>query len=519
MTKMIDISAMPAELSEKNTLTARRLGIDTHEHAVIYMRADCHICRAEGFNNHARIKVSGPSNKAIIATLNLVVTDLLSPGQIGLSETAWLRLQLNEGDPVRLIHPAPLLSLSAVRAKIFGEPLDQNNLDAIVGDIAAGRFSDIHLSAFLTASAAHEQSFEEIRDLTLSMVNVGQRLDWGRAPIVDKHCVGGLPGNRTTPIVVAICVAAGLTMPKTSSRAITSPAGTADTMETLAPVELDVSAMRRVVETVGGCIVWGGAVALSPVDDTLIRIERALDIDSDGQLVASVLSKKIAAGATHLVIDMHVGPTAKVRTEEAAARLEGLFARVGSNLGLNLKIMRTDGSQPVGRGIGPALEAWDVLAVLNNEGHNVPDLTVQATLLAGELLEMGQAAPAGRGAELATELLVNGRAWRAFEAICEAQGGFREPPTAPHYQVIQSPRDGVVGRIDNRRLAKAAKLAGAPASKAAGIVLHAKLGSQMVKGQPLYSLHSQSLGELSYAHDYLASQPEIIEIEEEQCPR
>ena len=146
------------------------------------------------------------------------------------------------------------------------------------------------------------------------MVKTGKILTWPSDLIVDKHCVGGLPGNRTTLIVVPIVAAFGLMIPKTSSRAITSPAGTADTMEVFAPVNLDIKTMRKVVEQENGCIVWGGSVSLSPADDLLIRIERPMDLDSEGQLVASILSKKIAAGSNHLVIDIPIGSTAKIRT-------------------------------------------------------------------------------------------------------------------------------------------------------------------------------------------------------------
>ena len=237
------------------------------------------------------------------------------------------------------------------------------------------------------------------------MVASGDRLDWGAGPIVDKHCVGGLPGNRTTPIVVAIVAACGLTIPKTSSRAITSPAGTADVMETMAPVDLDLPAMRRVVEREGGCVVWGGAVRLSPIDDTLIRVERALDIDSEGQLVASVLSKKAAAGSTHLVVDLPVGPTAKVRTDADAERLEGALTVVATSLGIRLSCIRTDGRQPVGRGIGPALEARDVLAVLQKRPDAPPDLRARSLALAGALLEMAGSAAAGTGVAIAGNVL------------------------------------------------------------------------------------------------------------------
>jgi len=493
-------------------LRARRLGIDTQQEAVVYMRQDCPVCRAEGFVARTRVRVRSGS-ASTIATVNQVLGDLLGPGEAGLSEAAWKRLAVSEGDALFFSHPAPLDSLSLLRAKIYGNRFGDRALATIVGDIAAGRYSDIHLAAFITACASHGLDDREVLELTRSMVASGDRLDWGAGPVVDKHCVGGLPGNRTTPIVVAIVAACGLTMPKTSSRAITSPAGTADTMETLAPVDLDLATMRRVVEQEGGCVVWGGAVRLSPIDDTLIRVERALDIDSEGQLVASVLSKKAAAGSTHLVLDLPVGPTAKVRTVADAERLEASLTVVAASLGIRLSCIRTDGLQPVGRGIGPALEARDVLAVLQNHPDAPPDLRRRALALAAALLEMAAAAPAGAGGGVAAEVLSDGRAWRKFQAICEAQGGMRTPPVAVFHRPVAAGRAGRVAAIDNRALSMAAKLAGAPLAKAAGLELHVALGSAVEPDQPVFTLHADSSGELAYALDYVATHPPIIRVE------
>src|SRR5262245_4703865 len=342
------------------------MGIDTYREPVVYMRRDCSVCRAEGFEAQARVRVRGP-RRSIIATLNVVAAELLALDEIGLSEAGFELLDAAEGEPVEVSYPDPLESMSHVRRKVYGGKLGADALDQIVHDVAAGRYSDVEIAAFVTACAGLNLDRGEIVDLTRAMIGAGDTLHWDRRPVLDKHSVGGLPGNRTTPILVAIVAACGLTIPKTSSRAITSAAGTADVMETLAPVALDVPSMRRVVEREGGCVVWGGSVRLSPADDLLIRVERALDIDSDGQLIASVLSKKVAAGSTHVVIDVPLGPTAKVRTREAAERLEGHLDAVGSGLGLEVRVIYTDGSQPVGRGIGPALEAHDVLAVLRGD--------------------------------------------------------------------------------------------------------------------------------------------------------
>jgi thymidine phosphorylase len=330
--------------------------------------------------------------------------------------------------------------------------------------------------------------------------------------VVDKHGIGGLPGNRTTLVIVPIVTAFGLTMPKTSSRAITSPAGTADTMETLAPVTLGDRALRRVVEREGGCIAWGGALQLSPADDIIIRVERPLDLDAEGQLVASVLSKKAAAGSTHVVIDVPVGPLAKVRSAEAAERLSNDLVTVGQAIGLDVQVVLTDGLQPIGRGIGPALEARDVLAVLRGESDAPSDLRDRALLLAGHVLELAANVAPGTGRTIAAEILGDGRAWRKFQAICEAQGGMREPPRAAHREPVIAALDGVVTSIDNRRLARIAKLAGAPNDAAAGVDLHVRVGARVAAGAPLFTLHSASPGELAYALDYMRAHADVIEL-------
>lgn len=484
-----------------HALKARRLGIDTLSEPVIFLRRDCPVCRSEGFSSLNRVALRAGGH-TVIATLYQTDAELLEPGDAGLSDAAWSLLALKDGAPIRVQHAQPVESLADLRGRVYGHELTQDALDGIIGDIVGGRYSAVEMSAFVTACAAKPLSLPEIQSLTRAMVHVGETMHWDTPVVVDKHSVGGLPGNRTTPIVVAIIASLGLVMPKTSSRAITSPAGTADTMETLAPVELDAAAMRKVVEREGGCIAWGGAVRLSPADDVLIRIERALDIDSEGQMIASILSKKIAAGATHLVVDMPVGPTAKVRNDDAANTLETGLAAVAKSAGLQIKIVRGNGREPIGRGMGPALEARDVLAVLKNYPHAPQDLRDRALELSGAILELAGRAPAGGGILLAANALNEGRAWAKFQRICEAQGGMRIPPLSHHRKQLIAGHEGIVSSLDNRRLARLAKLAGAPTDKAAGVEMHVRVGDRIARGAPLCTLHADTPGELAYALNF-----------------
>jgi thymidine phosphorylase len=492
-------------------LKARRLWLESQQQPIVLMHKDCPICRSEGFTARTRVQLRH-GDRTALATLYQVGDNILSPDEAGLSESAWSKLAVEEGGEITAVHPRPLASMSSVRAKLYGRRLGDAEFREIIGDIVAERYSDVELAAFVAAFASRPCALTETVALTRAMVGAGEQLSWPSAVVADKHSVGGLPGNRTTPILVAIVAAAGLTIPKTSSRAITSPAGTADVMETMTNVDLDAALMREVVEREGGCLAWGGSVRLSPADDIIIRVERELDVDCDTQLIASVLSKKIAAGATHVLLDIPVGPTAKVRTEEEARALSQHLVAVGKRFGLSVLPSISDGAEPVGRRIGPALEAHDVLAVLRGTEGAPEDLRQRALTLAAKLLAFAGGMSAPEAAAGAERILVSGAALRKFMAICAAQGGFREPPVAPLTDTVSSPKHGVVSLLDNRLLGRTAKLAGAPRAASAGLEMHVKLRQPVARGTPLFTLHAESEGELAYARAFVDRNPDIVTI-------
>src|SRR6476469_1308293 len=302
------------------------------------------------------------------------------------------------------------------------------------------------------------------------MARAGTHLKWPNPIVVDKHCIGGIPGNRTSMIVVPIVAAHGLTIPKTSSRAITSPAGKADTMEVLARVDVGVEEMKEVVAACNGCLVWGGHVNLSPADDILISVERPLRLDTREQMVASIMSKKLAAGSTHLLIDLPVGPNAKLTSAPEAMRLRKLFEFVGDHFGIAVEVVTTDGRQPIGDGIGPVLEAQDVMAVLANDPAAPADLREKSLRLAAHLLEYDPKLRGGSGYARARELLDSGAALRQMQKIIDAQG-----PSTCSSELgslsfdVKAAHDGIVSAIDCLQLNRLARTAGAPIDKGAGI--------------------------------------------------
>jgi thymidine phosphorylase len=477
-----------AEISNRDNsrppLKVRRVNLDTGRENVVVISRHSSALRPDIFRGFSRVELQRGS-KVLLATLLITDDDaLVGSDEIGLSEPAFHRFAEPVGSLVRVCPAAPPESLDAVRGKIQGRTFEP---------------ADMEVAAFLISSASFMTS-RELLALVHAMAAAGTQLKWPSPIVVDKHCIGGIPGNRTSMVVVPIVAAHGLTIPKTSSRAITSPAGTADTMEVLARVDVSVDEMKEVVAACRGCLVWGGHVNLSPADDILISVERPLCLDTREQMVASIISKKLAAGSTHLLIDLPVGPTAKLANASEAMRLRKLFEFVGDQFGIAVEVITTDGRQPIGNGIGPVLEASDVMAVLTNGPDAPADLREKSLRLAAHLLEYDPQLRGGAGYARARELLDSGAALKKMQEIIDAQG-----PSKCRNDIgkltfdVRAADDGAISEIDCLQLNRLARTAGAPIDKGAGIKLFCKIGDRVEKGQPLYRIHAYDQSELDLA--------------------
>jgi thymidine phosphorylase len=484
-------------------LALRRVLIDTYHENVAYMHRDCDIYRAEGFKALSKVEVR-TNGRSILATLNVVDDQaIVACGELGLSKAAFAQMGVEDGHTVTVAQAEPPESIGALHRKLGGERLNLEDFKSIVHDIAEHHYSKIELTAFVVATNRDELDREEVYFLTQAMIDVGRHLDWHESLVVDKHCIGGIPGNRTSMLIVPIVAAHGMLCPKTSSRAITSPAGTADTMEVLANVELPIEQLEEIVRRHRGCLAWGGTANLSPADDVLISVERPLSLDSPGQMVASILSKKISAGSSHLVLDIPIGPTAKVRSMPEAQRLRRLFEYVARRMKVSLDVVITDGRQPIGFGIGPVLEARDVMRVLENDPRAPMDLRQKSLRLAGRLIECDPDVRGGDGFAIARDILDSGRALAKMNDIIQAQGSRSFDHNQPGLGVlsfeIRAPYAGTVTSIDNLQMARIAGLAGAPKVKNAGVDLLCKLGDEVQADALLYRVHASYAADLEFA--------------------
>jgi putative thymidine phosphorylase len=436
------------------------------------------------------------------------------PGKIGLFDEVADSLKAKDGDSVNIMLARKPVSLDYIKKKLDGFKLTKPEIDQIVWDIVHNKLTGIELTYFVSAAYARHMTLKETGYLTKAMASHGDTLRLRRYPIMDKHCIGGVPGNRTTMVVVPLVAAAGLTMPKTSSRSITSPAGTADTMEVLADISLSLAKMKKIVMKTNGCIVWGGALNLAPADDKIIRVEKPMEIDAKSQLLASVMAKKASVSATHLLVDIPYGRGAKIESPKLAHMLKCDFEEIGKELGMRVKVIMTDGRQPIGNGIGAALEARDVLWLLKNDERAPADLRRKSLMLAGTMLEMAGKSKKGNGYAAAKELLDSGAAYKKMVEIIKAQGKrCTNPDKIPVGKFTydhKARRSGKIRKIRGSAISKVARVAGAPKDTRAGIYLYKHLGDRVKKGEKIFTIHAQNATELGFAKDVLRELDGIV---------
>lgn len=476
----------------------KNLNINCGREPMVFLNASSSIIEKEGFIALNRVAISD-GNETVYATLSILEDNPLKDDELGLSKSVFNKIKNHNGD-FEMKHMDEPASFTYVRKKLRGVPFTEESIFEVIKDIVDGKYTDMHMACVCSATEGENLSDDEIAYLAKAMTGTGETIDWGNKDIiVDKHCIGGIPGNRTTIIAIPIVAEFGLTIPKTSSSAITSASGTAEVMNVFTEVDIKTEDMKKIVEDVNGCVVWGGGVDLNPSDDIIIKVKKDLNLDSRGQMLASIISKKVAAGSNCILIDVPYGKTAKTKTYETARSLKNDFENLGKKLGVNIFVNISDGSQPVGRGVGPALEAQDVLNVLENKAEGLEDLKEKAIKLSGIILEFSPDVKKGEGAKIAREILESGRALKRFKMICEAQGGLKEIPVAKYTHDILADKDGILVEIDNKAFAGIAKLAGSPLKPAAGVYLHKHLNEQIKKGDKLYTIHSESEGELEVA--------------------
>lgn len=460
-----------------------------------------------------RVSVAGPQGS--ITAFITSTERIIKQGEVGLYEEVSEKTGLKNKDVATVEYSPPPYSVQAIRHKMRGKKLTNEQIFDIVHDVVEQNLSEAEIAAFLVAQQTVGMDMDETEYLTRAMADYGQKADYKKTTFT-KHSVGGVPGDSKVSIInVPIVAAAGLFIPKTSSRAITSPSGTSDTMEVLANVEFSIEEIKQIAHKSNAALVWGGSLNMAPADDLLIRVERPLKLDPLSQMLASIMSKQVANGVDFMLLDIPVGAEAKVETEREARAIGAKFSDLAERLGITLRTVLTYGGQPVGHAMGPALEAREAILTLENKGP--PSVTEKSIALSGVMLDMAGLTPPGQGTEMARELLASGKALEKLRQIIELQGGdpdvkVGDIPVGDKTFDILSKGQGYITSISNSVICKVAHLAGAPKDKGAGVYLHKKVGHSAQKGEALFTIYSESEKKLDDAITYaLKHQPVNIE--------
>lgn len=438
-----------------------------------------------------RIRVKNGNKASVTALLDITENSEIRDNEIGLYEETWDKLKAKRGDKLTIHVAEKPLSVTYIKEKLDGQTLSPAKIDEIIKDVVADDLSDVEISYFVAGCYINKLTEAETVNLTKSIVNNGSHLHFNKKIVLDKHCIGGVPGNRTTMIVVPIITALGLTMPKTSSRAITSPAGTADTMEVLANVLNKGPRLKKIADKIGGFITWGGGVDLAAADDRMIKARHPLSLDPQGMLLASIMAKKHSVGANHVLIDIPIGPQVKVANRKAGLALGKNFKDIGHKLGMKVEVLISNGEQPIGNGIGPTLEAIDVMKVLKNEPDAPQDLRKKGIKMAGMLLELCGRARKGQGEKIARQTVDSGKAHDQMIRIIKEQGPSHKLLRPGRFKKdVLATKKGKVTLINNKLLSHIARCAGAPKDPESGLYLHKKLHDRVQKGDKLYTIYA-----------------------------
>lgn len=414
-------------------------------------------------------------------------------------------------------HEKIIFAQKIIQRKLIGKQLSYREIYHLIDLISKQEISDILIAYFTAASFTNKFSDKEIFYLIRAMVETGNKLSF-KGIIADKHSTGGVAGTRTSPIIVAIVAAAGFKIPKISSRAITTPAGTADVMEVLAKVDLKVKEIESIINNVGGCLVWNGEMRIAPADDIIIRVEKELMFESFDKVIISILAKKIASGANTVILDIPYGRDLKIKKKDEAKLILNKFINLGKKFGIDIVGEISETNSPLGRGIGPALEAREVLKILEQKADRSLALEKKAINLAGTLLNLcyqKQNKFNLNGYQIAKEILTSGKALKKFKEIVKSQYGNPKIQSddiilAKYKSLIKSKKKGKISQANIYNLSNIAKVLGAPQIKTAGIYLYKNVNDQVLMNEPIMEFYSEKKENLGIAQKILKKYPIFI---------
>ncbi len=480
-------------------LSLKHLPINTFNEHIAYLHKDCQYCNVDNVTGLKKVEIQGGMTP-IYAFLQITEDEsIVSPQELALNTEAFKAIGIAEGSNVSVKFTGTPQSFVSIKRKIAGNILNAGEYTSIINETHKGLYSNIDIASFLVGLDAF-MTPPEVLYLTEALIG-SHTLHWDNENmVVDFHSIGGVPGNKVDILATAIVSAYGLPMPLSCSKSYTSCAGVGDVFEVLANIDIDEETLSKNIKEVRGAIVRHHQLPICVANKTILSVEKYLGLSQLNFMTASALAVKIAMGVSHLVVDIPVGEKCRVKSTNHAMRLRKLLEYVGDMIGTEIDVVITDGSEPIGNGLGAVLEARDVMKVLRNKEDAPKDLREKALFIAGRILEFDPNLRGGQGYAVAQELLDSGAALKQLNEIIYAQGKAPNPQLGSLVKDVVSDRLGVVDSIDNKRINKIGVSAGAAQHPGAGIDLFKKVGDRVDVGDVLYRIHSVNSTDFAFAN-------------------
>ncbi|MFA5747673.1 MAG: thymidine phosphorylase [Candidatus Absconditabacterales bacterium] len=442
--------------------------------------------------------------KEIVVSVDLS-NKFIKPGQIGILKDVREKYGIKQHEIVTISYTKTSLdSVEALKKSLKGGKLNEKEIKSIIDDIASGRFTTILTTYYAASAFLHKPDLKELFWTAKAMANTGETLKF-KGIVADKHCIGGVPGNETSMIAVPIIASLGIKIPKSFSKAITSPAATGECVNVLMDISFDTNQIKDLIKKNNCCLIRGGGVNIAPADDKIIQVSYPLSLESTDKAVVSIMAKKYAMGITHCLIDIPLGPTAKVNNIQQAKDLKKKFEYIGKSFGMKMHVEITDAKQPIGAGIGAIMQVREVLRVLQQHTLRPMDLQNKAVFLASKIIELVGMAKGKSAYALAMKQLTSGEAWKKMQKIIILQNGknpnikSEELPLAKIQKEIIAEKNGKVKNINMKFLNLAARALGSPLDAQGGLYLNKKLDDVVKKGDVICTLYTNDENKIAVA--------------------
>ncbi len=451
---------------------------------------------AFGINLNNKVQLTKANGEYIVADVSL--SEAVLEGNVAICADVFEKLNLENNELVAVsLAESSSASYEAIRKKMRGETITYDEMFAIIKDISENKLDDTMMTYYVASSFFYPTTDEEMYQTAKAMAECGVMFKYPKGEIIaDKHCIGGVPGNETTMILIPLIGSLGIKIPKNFSKSITSPAATGECVNVLMNINFNKEGIENLVEKLNCCLVRGGGLDLAPADDKLIKVQYPLSMQSRAKVVSSIMAKKYAMGVTHSLIDIPVGPTAKVSSVEEAKDWKKKFEYVGKKLWMKMSVQITEANEVIGNGVGAVMQVREVLRILQQHPERALDLENKVIFLASKIIEEVGLAKGKEAVKLATHQLVSWAAWKKMQEIIKAQGGNPEVnsealPLGKHTFDIIAEKDGVLKMIDLHDINAVCRKLGCPVIDQAGLYLYKKTGDKIKKGELICKLYAQ----------------------------